>query len=486
MTSLPPMPRITRRLILGISILMLTSPAHAQDPVNAQLPELQIHQGFAELVEAVLPAVVNVSVPRVSQENEFAQPLPPQFEEFFRHYFGEPPQRRTPPDRRRRGGSAGSGFIVDPGGLIVTNHHVIEGAEEIEVVFGDGRRAPATLRGSDPKTDLALLEIEAPEPLPYVEFGSSDDARIGDWVIAIGNPFGLGGTTTMGIISARGRDIRVGPLDDFIQIDAPINRGNSGGPLFNTRGEVIGVNSVIYSPTGGNVGIGFAIPSGLAQGVVAQLTETGSVQHGYLGVYIQSVDEDLAETLGLDEPRGALITDVIPESPAAAAGLIPGDVVLEFDGRAVEEVRDLPRFVARTRSGTEVNAVVWRNEREETLALSVGSDQDRATAADNDATNGLPGLAGLEVETLNAANRERFDLPEELAGVLVTGVSENLATGISLRPGDVIRRIGNQPLNSVEDLRAALEAARTEERNQVALLVQRGDNSRFLALPLNF
>ena len=318
--------------------------------VAADLPEVNIVNGFADLVEAVKPAVVNISVTGTvssSRRGQGFRDQSPELEEFFKRFFGdqfEMPDEDSRPFERKTT-AVGSGFVIDPNGLVVTNNHVIEDADEIEVVFDDGTRVPATLKGTDSKTDLALLEIKGDNPFPYVVFGDSEKARVGDWVVAIGNPFGLGGTTTKGIISARGRDIRSGPLDDFIQIDAPINRGNSGGPLFNMAGEVIGINSAIFSPNGGSVGIGFAIPAAMASNVINQLKDTGTVQRGYLGVQIQSVSDDIADSLGLDKARGALVTQVIEGSPAEEAGFEAGDVILEFDHKDIPRMRELPKVV---------------------------------------------------------------------------------------------------------------------------------------------
>lgn len=266
----------------------------------------------------------------------------------------------------------GSGFIIDPDGYVVTNNHVIDGADEITVILEGGDRLEAKVVGRDAKTDLALLKIDADEPLPYVSFGDSDAARVGDWVVAVGNPFGLGGSVTAGIISARGRDIHAGPFDDFLQVDAPINRGNSGGPLFSTSGEVIGINTAIYSPNGGNVGIGFATPSSLARTVIAQLREKGSVERGWLGVTIQSVTDDIADSLGLDEAEGALVSKVLPDSPAASAGLQQGDVILALNGQRITRFKTLPRLVAEAKTGKPATVTVWRDGREKDVTVTIG------------------------------------------------------------------------------------------------------------------
>ncbi len=367
-------------------VLPTLSLAATSSHAAAGLPAANVNNGFADLVQAVKPAVVNISTTGRTKSKRIPglDRQLPQLEEFFHRFFGEPPegfhrdhntqphgqphrQPHTQP-RERTTTAVGSGFIIDPEGLVVTNYHVIDGADEIEVVFDDGTRRPATLKGRDAKTDLALLQVSTDKPLPYLKFGDSDAARVGDWVIAIGNPFGLGGTTTSGIISARGRDIQSGPLDDFIQIDASINRGNSGGPLFNIKGEVIGVNSAIYSPNGGSVGIGFAIPSSMASNVIAQLRDSGVVQRGFLGVQIQTVSEEISESLGLEKATGALVTQVNTDSPAEKAGLQAGDVILTYDGKEVRKMRDLPKLVARSKKETEVDIEIWRDDRTQNFA----------------------------------------------------------------------------------------------------------------------
>ncbi|MCE3004641.1 MAG: trypsin-like peptidase domain-containing protein, partial [Xanthomonadaceae bacterium] len=328
---------------------------------------------FADVIERVRPAVVNIATVRelragpgrVRMEGRAfgpggreTAPDDPRLRELFRHFFGD---QAPGPVGPRHAQAAGSGFVVDPAGWIVTNRHVVADATTITVTLQDGRHFDATVKGEDEKTDLALLKVDVPQPLPAVAFGDAESARIGDWVIAIGNPFGLGGTATAGIISARGRDIRSGPYDDYLQIDAPINQGNSGGPVFDETGRVIGVNTAIFSPNGGNVGIGFAIPADTVRDVVAQLREHGRVERGWLGVEIQAVTDEIAQGLGLDAARGALVAAVEPGSPAAAAGLAPGDVVTAFAGVPVAEVRDLTRAVARAADGERASIEVWRD-----------------------------------------------------------------------------------------------------------------------------
>ena len=391
-------------------------------------------------------------------------------------------QGEQPVERKTR--AVGSGFIVDPEGLVVTNYHVIEGADEIEVVFDDGTRVPASLKGTDPKTDLALLEIDTDRILPYVAFGDSDEAEVGDWVIAIGNPFGLGGTTTSGIISARGRDIRSGPLDDFIQIDASINRGNSGGPLFNTKGEVIGVNSAIFSPNGGSVGIGFAIPSSMADNVVAQLQENGTVQRGYLGVHIQSVTEEISDSLGLDDTTGALVSQVMEDSPAEKAGIESGDVILSYGGEKVAKMRDLPKLVALTARDTEVEIEIWRNDQNMTLRADISSnDEPQLASALTD--DKLSSSLGLSLASMDSKKIEKYGFDENAVGVVIVDVAPNSsAAERGLREGDLIKRVGKTDVTSPDDVVNAIASSRESKKESVLLLVERDSQARFIVVPM--
>ena len=336
---------------------------------------------FSELVERVKPAVVNISTKGRTraragiQGQEFGMPGLPEgspFGEFYRHFFEGHPGLPGGGGVEREFEAAGSGFIISADGHVVTNNHVIEHADEIEVILSDGTRYPAKVKGRDPKTDLALLELESDESLPYVELGDSDDAQVGDWVVAVGNPFGLGGTVTAGIISARGRDIQSGPFDDFLQIDAPINRGNSGGPLFDTEGRVVGINTAIYSPSGGNVGIGFAIPSTMAKEIIAQLRAEGSVARGWLGVQIQPVTEIVAESLGLEKQQGALVASVVPDGPADRAGIETGDVIVRMNGEELDDFKDLPKLVAKAKAGSESTLEVRRQGKTRKLEVEIG------------------------------------------------------------------------------------------------------------------
>lgn len=426
--------------------------------------------GFADLVERVRPAVVNISVsgraparPRFSAPS--APPNSPQ-ERFFRRFFGEQfPGNRAPQKTR----AAGSGFIISADGFVVTNHHVIARADDITVVLDDGTRLEATVRGVDRHTDLALLHVESGRPLPFVSFGDSDAARVGDWVLAIGNPFGLGGTTTGGIISARGRELSAGPYDDFIQVDAPINRGNSGGPLFNTAGEVIGVNTAIISPNGGSVGIGFAVPASTAVDVVDDLMETGAVARGWLGVRIQELSAELAEGLGMEKGAGALVAGIVPGSPAERAGLSAGDVIIRYDGAAIQRLRDLPRRVAATDRGTEVTLGVWREGAARDLTVTIAGRDDGVAVAD----------AGDLGMTLRDTGGDGVTVAEVAA--------DSISARHGIRAGDVIIRAGAKPAHHASDVRAAITDARKQKRKSVVLLVARGgdDSGRFIALPVS-
>ena len=443
-------------------------------------PMATLHGGFADLVSAVRPAVVNVEVTRAIRPaaQSPAWRLPPGTEvpEFFRRFLPMP-WNGAPGAPRAEG--VGSGFIIDASGLVVTSHHVVKGADTVTVTLHDGRKLEARVAGADPKTDLALLEIEAGEALPTVGFGDSDATRVGDWVVAVGSPFGLGGTVTAGIVSARGRDIGSGPYDDYLQLDAPINRGNSGGPLFDRGGRVIGVNSAIFSPTGGNVGIGFAIPANVAGPVVEALHAGGRVDRGWLGVSVQHVDETLAEALGLDEAKGALVASVMADGPAARAGLRPGDVIVSFAGRPIDAMKDLPRIVAELDSGTEAEIGIRRDGGLETLTATIGVQaQEGASPATAPAADD-----GGDTPRLGVALAAR-DEPGK-AGVSITGVVPGSpAARAGLRPGDVIVRAGSQAVSGPGEVAGAVRAAASGDK-PLLLLVERNDHRRYVAVDLD-
>ena len=436
-------------------------------------------RSFADLVQAVAPAVVNITTesPRSFHRS--------------RHDSGLGLGPGPGPGPGRTETAVGSGFVVDPQGLVVTNDHVVRNASRITVTLHDGRRLEATLRGRDPKTDLALLEVEADEPLPFASFGDSDAVRVGDWVVAVGNPFGLGGTVTAGIVSARGRDIHSGPFDDYLQVDAPINRGNSGGPLFDALGQVVGVNAAIFSPTGGNVGIGFAIPAALAAPIIDALREHGRVERGWIGVAIQPITADIAAALGFDESSGgALVAQVIDDSPAAHAGVKPGDIVVRFNGEAIEHFKSLPRRVADTGTGTEVPVVVWRDGRELTLGMVVNAGESISPVATGEhpapTAGDAPPRLGIRVAPLSPELRADRGIDADLVGVFVAAVDpRGPAARKGLRAGDVILRIGTEAVLQPGDVAAAVRDASTGERPTVLLLVERMGHRRFVAVPLS-
>jgi|TARA_B110000014_G_C20098780_1_gene576360 serine protease Do len=395
-------------------------------------------------------------------------------ERFFGESFPQAP--RGPMDSR----SLGSGFIVDADGLVVTNHHVIRGADEIEVTLDSGEVLPAIVRGVDRRTDLALLEVETEAPLPYVSFGDSDHARVGDWVIAIGNPFGLGGTTTSGIVSARGRDINNGPYVDYIQIDASINRGNSGGPLFNDMGQVIGINTAIFSPNGGSVGIGFAIPASVAQGVVEQLREDGHVARAWLGVEIQPVTPEIAESLSLDDAHGALISRITPDSPAAQSDLRTGDVIIGLNGRQVKNTRQLPRMVAKTPAEEKVTVSVLRNGETLEIDAILKPIPESQQAMKPSAPNPNTGRLGLRLSLLD--DKARDVLRYEGDGVLIQEVMPaSPAARQGLRAGDIILKVGSVPVSTPQDVVGQVKKLKPAKK-PVLLLVQREGNQRYVAL----
>ncbi len=450
-------------------------------------------ESFADLAEKLLPSVVNISTTQIrkntGQTPQMPQ-LPPgsQLEDFFKDFMER--QRRQ---RQRRSTSLGSGFIIDESGLIVTNNHVIDGADEIRVIFHDDTSVKAKVIGRDSKTDLALLQVKTKMKLVAVKWGDSDELRVGDWVLAIGNPFGFGGTVTAGIVSARQRDINSGPYDDYIQTDASINRGNSGGPLFDIDGNVIGVNTAIISPSGGSIGIGFSIPSSLAQPVIAQLREFGKTKRGWLGVRIQTVTDEIAESLGIKKARGALVASVTEGGPAEEAGLKAGDVILELDGKSVREMRRLPRIVAETEIDKAVDVVVWRGGKKVTLQVKIGElKEEKVTKASAPGRKPETGKGqelktmGMTLSPLSADLKAKYKISEDAKGVLVTDVDgTSLAAEKGLREGDVIVEAGQKEVGSPEEIEAKITEARKSGRKSILLLIQRGGDLRFLALKVD-
>src|SRR5579871_2009231 len=408
-----PLPPLGYSLIRSRYLVMLAAGAAVMAAVTLVSPPAQARgpDNIADVAEKVINAVVNISTSQSVDTHSTATPpplLPPgsPFEEFFDEFFknrrnqqgGDNNQNR--PNSPRRVNSLGSGFIIDPSGIVVTNNHVIADADEVTVILNDGTRLKADILGRDTKVDLALLRVKPEKPLTAVQFGDSDKLRLGEWVVAIGNPFSLGGTVTAGIVSARNRDINSGPYDNYIQTDAAINRGNSGGPLFNLEGEVIGINTAIISPSGGSIGIGFAVPSDTALPVLNQLRQYGETRRGWLGVRIQQVTDDIADSLGIKPPRGALIAGVDDKGPAKPAGIEPGDVVVKFDGRDVKEMHDLPRMVADTPVGKVVDVIVIRKGKEETHKVTIGRLEDGEKVALADANKESPPQKSTVQKTL--------------------------------------------------------------------------------------
>ncbi len=464
-------------------------------PAHARGPEL-----IADVAEKVIDAVVNIST---SQKVEASRnnPMPqmpnndPQLDELFRDFFnrrgpqGDNNQNRSGP---RRVNSLGSGFVIDSSGIVVTNNHVIAEADEITVIFNDGARLKAELIGKDQKTDIALLRVKPDKPLKALKFGDSDKLRLGEWVVAIGNPFSLGGTVTAGIVSARNRDIQSGPYDNYIQTDAAINRGNSGGPLFNLEGEVIGVNTAIISPSGGSIGIGFAVPSKTAMPVIEQLKQFGETRRGWLGVRIQQVTDEIAESLNVKPARGALVAGVDEKGPAKPAGIEPGDVIVKFDGKDIKEMRDLPRVVADAPVGKDVPVVIIRKGKEETKTVKLGRLEDGEKIAAVAKQEAVPDQSvvkktlGIELANISDDLRKRYKIKDTVKGVVITGIdASSPASDKRLSPGDVIVEIAQEAVANADEFQARIDKLKKDGRKSALLLVAGADGElRFVALPL--
>lgn len=544
-----PKPSARLRLLAAVPVaLALAAPGRAAPP-PAALPKTPQAApplppafagprpaSFADLAAALLPAVVNISSSETLKAgagdddagpdnggnggnggggNE-QSPFPPgsPFEKFFHDYMNRQHDKSggnngggggtdSPDDDDgdnggdqgpRRMQSLGSGFIIDPAGIVVTNNHVIAGADEITVTLQDNTVLKAKLIGHDDRTDLALLQVKTDRKLPAVAFGDSDKARVGDWVLAIGNPFGLGGTVTAGIVSARGRDIQQGPYDDFIQTDAPINRGNSGGPLFDMDGRVVGINTAIYSPSGGSIGIGFSIPSNEAKLVVDQLRRYGRARRGWIGVRVQAVTDDIAESLKLPSTDGALVAGLDAKGPAANAKLRNGDVILSFDGTPIRSMRTLPRMVAETEIGTEVPLTVWRDGKQQTLHLKVAELPDDAAKPETPpkpaaAKPGPEGAAiaglGFTLAPIDETLRRKYAIPAGQAGAVVTAVAKDgVASDRGIKPGDVVVQVEQKDVGKPADVDRAVAVARAARHGSVLILVLDKDGQRWVPVPL--
>jgi serine protease Do len=486
-------------LLFAIPATVVTGPAMARPAPDS----------FADLAAKLLPSVVNISTtqtlktsgdPGGDQAGPEIPEFPPgsPFEKFFHDFLEHGMPKGSHPDLApRKATSLGSGFIIDPAGYIVTNNHVIADADQITVILHDNTNLKASVVGRDTKTDIALLKVKTDKPLPATAWGNSDVARVGDWVLAIGNPFGLGGSVTAGILSARQRDINSGPYDDFLQTDAPINRGNSGGPMFDMDGQVIGINTAIYSPSGGSIGIGFAIPSALAKPVVAELKNEAdhTVHRGWLGVRIQEVTDEIAESLGLDKARGALVASVSDKGPAQAAGIQPGDVILSFDGKDVGDMRHLPRLVAETPVDKTVAVILWRKRGDTTVRVRVAkldeSDQQVASAQDAPRKTarteaGVVKTLGLTLSGITPDLKDKYSLGDDAKGVVVVDVAkDSSAADRGVHPGDLIMEAAQAEVKNPQDVSSKIDEAKKSGRKSILLLVQRQGDLHFVALRLD-
>ena len=479
---------------VGLALVqpVLVAPAEARDAPDS----------FADLVDKLMPTVVNITttqnIPQQGQRLRDMPQLPPgsPFEELFKEFF----DKKNGEQQQRRGTSLGSGFIIDGEGYVVTNNHVIQGAEDITVILRDDTQLKAKLIGSDARVDLAVLKVDPPgkKPLPAIKFGDSDKTRVGDWVVAIGNPFGLGHSVTAGIISARGRSLSNESLDDYLQTDAAINKGNSGGPLFNTDGEVIGVNTAIYSPSGTNAGLAFSIPSNIVKQAADQLREFGRIRRGWIGVSYQSVTDDIADSFGLDRARGVLVANVVADGPAAKAGLKRNDIIISFAGQDVPDLRRFPKFVANARVGSTVDIVVWRGGKETPLKLKIGEQEEaektnvsaqgnapkKAPDADQAVTSTVEQL-GLTLQKISDQLREKYGLSDGAKGVVVTKVvPDSPAAEKQLQAGDLILEVDQKPVTTPQEVTEIVAKLQAQKKRSVLLFVERQGDPRFAALRL--
>jgi serine protease Do len=484
-------PVLTALAAAAVALPALSAPAFARGP-----------EKIADAAEQVIDAVVNISTSQKVEGRSGAQQMPnlppgSPFEEFFEEFFknrrGQGGEDQGPNRSPRRVSSLGSGFIIDASGVVITNNHVIAEADEINVILTDGSRLKAEVVGRDQKTDLAVLRVKPTKPLKAVKFGDSDKLRLGEWVIAIGNPFSLGGTVTAGIVSARNRDINSGPYDNYIQTDAAINRGNSGGPLFNLDGEVIGVNTAIISPSGGSIGIGFAVPSKIVQTVVNQLQQYGEIHRGWLGVKIQQVTDEIAESLNLKPVRGALVAGIDDKGPAKPAGIEAGDVIVKFDGKEIKEMRDLPRIVADTPVGKDVEVVIVRKGKEEKKTVKLGRLDEAEKPVKASAKPNEPGeksvvqkSLGLQLSGMSDDLRKKYKIKDSVKGVVITGVdASSAAADKRLAAGSTIVAIEQEQVAQPADVQRRVDTLKKAGKKTALLLVATAEGDMlFVALPI--
>lgn len=461
---------------------------------NSAAPPHMLEQGapfsFADLVEHVSPAVVTISVDREDPVQQLdPQDLPEPFRQFFQQ-FGQQLGPNGNQPRVQRGQAVGAGFIIDPNGYIVTNNHLVENGKKITIKLADKREFTARLIGADAGTDIALVKVDGVKNFPTVAFGDDRHLRVGDWVVAVGNPFGLGGTVTAGIVSSIGRDIGSGPYTDYIQIDAPINRGNSGGPTFDLSGKVVGMNSAIFSPSGGSVGIGFAIPASTIQEAIAQLREHGSVARGWLGVQIQNLTPDMAASLGVPNAKGAIVSKIVEKSPAVTAGFRQGDIVTAMNGKEIEDNRDLTRKVGALRAGDRAEFTVFRDGKVLKLTANIAKRNDTQLASlnDNPAAPPKPAAAdalGLALVPLTPDAKRYYSLDNAVTGVLIGSVqADSEAADKGLQPGEIITSVGNKPVRTPADIEQGIKEAKSAGRDKVLFLVSNQQGERFVALKI--
>ncbi|MCR9269936.1 MAG: Do family serine endopeptidase [Hyphomonadaceae bacterium] len=474
-----------RRSLSVIALVMLgTGPVLAQESLTDQTERVdqQVRpESFTDLSKRLMPAVVNITTSKVIANDlpmfEDGEPLSE-----FNPFFGRDPEGFS------QEGALGSGFVISPEGLIVTNDHVISGADEINAVFSDGRTLRAELIGTDEATDIAVLKVEQDEPFPFVEWADSEQAQVGDWVMAIGNPFGFGGSVSVGIVSARNRDIQSGNYDNYIQTDAAINSGNSGGPLFNLNGEVLGVNTAIITPTGGSVGLGFSIPSNLARQISDQLVEFGKARRGWFGVNIQNADRDLAQAYGLEEGTGVILTRIADDGPASKADFEVGDLILMFDGRPVVNERALSRIVADTEIGKQVDVELVRDGRRRTVTFELGeltSDEDEADDETIETDSTLTdNPLGVDFVELSETDRRRYRIPNDVNGVLVRSVSPRGPSFGKLRKGDVVMEMAFETVETPEEALIAMDEATRREGQPLLLRIYRQTQTMFQAIDI--